>query len=257
MPSVNVIGAGKVSRTLMSLTRDAVGFTLRDIASSREESARAAVTAVSGGRAVASFAGMRPADLWFLTVPDDAIAGVAHELAGVSTLARGEPGAPRPVADHCSGFLPSEALAPLRDLGWLTASCHPVRSFADPDLAARQFPGTLCGIEGDAAAVPRIEAFVSAIGGRPFAVTAEKKALWRSPSKHRNLCRDMVPSWNPSGYRPLRLRDHRREDRLPEPAESHRRREPRACRQRRRDPVLRNGSLTIGPAGTTRRVRPV
>ena len=130
---------------------------------------------------------MRPADLWFLTVPDDAIAETARMLAGVSRVAFGKTTAPRPVAVHCSGFLSSEALAPLRDLGWLTASCHPVRSFADPELAARQFPGTLCGIEGDAEAVARVSrAFVSALGGRPFAVNAEKKALYHAAAVFSN-----------------------------------------------------------------------
>ena len=186
MQSVNVIGAGKVGRTLMSLTRDAAGYTLGDIADCREESARAAVQAIAAGQVVASVAEMRPADLWFLTVPDDAIAETARKLAGVSGRAHGETAAPRPVAVHCSGFLSSEALAPLRDRGWLTASCHPVRSFADPDLAARQFPGTLCGVEGDADAVARIEAFVSALGGRPFAVNAEKKALYHAAAVFSN-----------------------------------------------------------------------
>lgn len=186
MQSVNVIGAGKVGRTLMSLVRDAAGYTLGDIADCSEECARAAVQAVADGRAIASVAEMRPADLWFLTVPDDAIAETARMLAGVSSVASGKTTAPRPVAVHCSGFLSSEALAPLRDLGWLTASCHPVRSFADPALAARQFPGTLCGIEGDDEAVARVEAFVSALGGRPFAVNAEKKALYHAAAVFSN-----------------------------------------------------------------------
>lgn len=117
-------------------------------------------------------------------MPDDAIADVARVLAAMSAVAAGH--GPRPVAAHCSGFLSSEALRPLRDLGWLTASCHPVLSFADPDLAARQFPGTLCGIEGDSGAVTRIEAFISAIGGRPFAVNAEKKALYHAAAVFSN-----------------------------------------------------------------------
>ena len=184
MQRVNVIGAGKVGRTLMSLTHAAGGYTLGDVASRDAASANAAVEALAAGRSVASFTDLRPADLWFLTVPDDAIADVARALAVTPGLAAGH--GPRPVAVHCSGFLSSEALAPLRDLGWLTASCHPVLSFADPDLAACRFPGTLCGIEGDAGAVARIEAFVLAIGGRPFAVNAEKKALYHAAAVFSN-----------------------------------------------------------------------
>ena len=184
MQRVNVIGGGKVGRTLMSLTQGAAGYTLSDVASRDATGANAAVEALAAGRAVASFTDLRPADLWFLTVPDDAIADVARALAVTPGLAAGH--GPRPVAVHCSGFLSSEALAPLRNLGWLTASCHPVLSFADPDLAARQFPGTLCGIEGDAEAVAQIEAFVLAISGRPFAVKAEKKALYHAAAVFSN-----------------------------------------------------------------------
>lgn len=184
MRRVNVIGAGKVGRTLMSLAHNAAGYTLGDIASRDASSAIAAVEALAVGRAAADLTDLRPADLWFLTVPDDAIADVARMLAATPGLAASH--GSRQVAMHCSGFLSSEALCPLRDLGWLTASCHPVLSFADPDLAARQFPGTLCGIEGDAGAVAQIEAFISAIGGRPFAVNAEKKALYHAAAVFSN-----------------------------------------------------------------------
>ena len=205
MQCVNVIGAGKVGRTLMSLTRDAGGYTLGDIASRDAESANAAVAALAAGRAVASFTDLRPADLWFLTVPDDAIADVARVLAATPGLAASH--GPHPVAVHCSGFLSSEALCPLRDLGWMTASCHPVLSFADPDLAARQFPGSLCGIEGDAGAVARIEAFIAAIGGRTFAVNAEKKALYHAAAVFSNnftvvLQAIAVEVWREAGVAP-------------------------------------------------------
>lgn len=184
MQRVNVIGAGKVGRTLMSLTRDAEDYSLGDVTSRDAVRANTAVAALVAGRAAAGLCDMRPADLWFLTVPDDAIADVARLLGATSGLAAGH--GPRPVAVHCSGFLSSEALRPLHDLGWLTASCHPVLSFADPDLAARQFPGTLCGIEGDVGAIAQIEAFVAAIGGRPFAVKAEKKALYHAAAVFSN-----------------------------------------------------------------------
>lgn len=180
MQRVNVIGAGKVGRTIMALTRAAAGYSLGDVASRNGRSARAAVAAMSTGRAVAGLSDLHPAELWFLTVPDDAIADVAQALTNGPGLAFGDAKGPRPVAVHCSGFLSSQALAPLQDLGWLTASCHPVSSFADPELAARQFPGTLCGIEGEADAVDRVEAFVTTLGGRPFAVNADRKALYHA-----------------------------------------------------------------------------
>ena len=88
MQRVNVIGAGKVGRTLMSLTHDAAGYTLGDVASRDAASANAAVDALAAGRSVASLTDLGPADLWFLTVPDDAIADVARVLAATGDAAR-------------------------------------------------------------------------------------------------------------------------------------------------------------------------
>ena len=112
MLCVNIIGAGKVGRSFMALIAAAEGIALGDVASRRPESARDAVAALGAGRAVSDPGGMRPADLWILAVPDDAIAGLARDLAA---LRAGGDGA---AAIHCSGFLSSAALQPLRARGW-------------------------------------------------------------------------------------------------------------------------------------------
>ncbi len=178
MPSVNIIGTGKVGRTLMALVAALPGTELRDVLSRSPASAAEAVAATSAGRAAATLAGMRPADLWVLSVPDDSIAKVAQALAE----ARGDAAA----ALHCSGFLPAQALEPLRAQGWAAASCHPVLSFADPQIAARQFPGTCCAIEGDAPAVALARRLVSDCGGVPFDVDPERKALYHAAAVFSN-----------------------------------------------------------------------
>jgi predicted short-subunit dehydrogenase-like oxidoreductase (DUF2520 family) len=180
MLRVNIIGTGRVGRTFMALLREQRTVELCDVTSGHPESARSAVVAAGFGRAVSTMEEMCPADLWILAVPDDRIAAVACELAASQDAMMQGAGGDCPVAVHCSGFLSSEELLPLRDLGWAIASCHPVLSFADPEIARRRFPGTYCGIEGDEVAVRLIGSLIAGIGGMPFSVSTEKKALYHA-----------------------------------------------------------------------------
>lgn len=177
MVRVNIVGAGKVGRTLMLLMAGMDDVIIQDVLSHRRESALAAVALAKVGRAVEQLADMRAADLWLLTVPDDRIAAVAADVAGSA--------APAMVA-HCSGFLSSAVLAPLSDVGWQVASCHPVLSFADPASAAQQFAGTYCAVEGDSAAVGTLTELVMRMGGHPFAVNADQKALYHAAAVFSN-----------------------------------------------------------------------
>ncbi len=177
MLQVNVIGAGKVAQTLMLLFQGAEGIETQDVYSRSLASAEAAVR-LAGGRAVRGMAEMRAADLWLLTVPDDQIAAAAEQLA--------QTGAVPAVAVHCSGFLSSSVLGPLQAKEWEVASCHPVLSFADPVAARDQFAGTYCAVEGDAGAAALVSDIVSRVGGHPFAVNADRKALYHAAAVFSN-----------------------------------------------------------------------
>ncbi len=196
---VNIIGTGKVGRTLMALLAEADGLSLGDVLGRRPDSAAAAVAAAGAGRVVESVAQMAAADLWVLPVPDDRIAVVAAELAEAQPEAS--------AALHCSGFLSSAVLAPLAARGWSTASCHPVLSFADPAIAARQFPGTCCAVEGDATAAGLARDLVRRLGGEPFAVDAQGKALYHAAAVISNNFATMLQAvareaWAASGVAP-------------------------------------------------------
>lgn len=167
---VNLIGPGKVGRTLLRRMAGAEGCTLQDIFARRPEAAESAREFAGAGRAVAALAGMAPADLWLLTVPDGQIAAVAGMLAAQDH--------PPAIAVHCSGFHPASVLAPLAEKGWQVASAHPVLSFADPARAAAQFAGCHCGVEGPAAAP--VSALFTALGARVFAIRSEAKALYHA-----------------------------------------------------------------------------
>jgi predicted short-subunit dehydrogenase-like oxidoreductase (DUF2520 family) len=65
----------------------------------------------------------------------------------------------------------------LADAGWRLASAHPVFSFANPAIAIGNFPGTLCGIEGDVPAMSVAQRLFETIGARSFPIRTEAKAI--------------------------------------------------------------------------------
>jgi predicted short-subunit dehydrogenase-like oxidoreductase (DUF2520 family) len=107
----------------------------------------------------------------WITVPDDAIAMVAAELAGRQSW-QGR------VVFHCSGALTSEVLEPLRAKGAKVASVHPVMTFAAETVP--ELKGVPFGLEGDAAAVRVAKRIVRELGGVPVEVRPENKVLYHA-----------------------------------------------------------------------------
>ncbi|WP_199054995.1 Rossmann-like and DUF2520 domain-containing protein [Aquitalea sp. ASV15] len=174
MRVLNIIGAGKLGRTLGRLAADSGRYRVQDCLARSMASATAAVDFIGGGRACATVIGLQPADLWLLSVPDDAIAPTAQALAGSGVIRPGT------VVFHASGAAEAEILAPLRAVGAHVASLHPAFSFAEPARAVAQFAGTLCAMEGDAAACVVLRDFAAAIGAQPFALAAGGKAAYHA-----------------------------------------------------------------------------
>lgn len=170
-PTLNLIGAGRVGRTLAQLWAAQGVLRLQAVLSRSPEAAHGLVNALGHGQVVAQFADLPVADVWLLAVPDTQIAGVATALASV-------PGLPPATVWHCSGFLAAQELAPLRAARWQAASAHPALSFADVGLALQQFAGTVCALEGDAPAVALARMVFTAVGGRCFELHAADKPLY-------------------------------------------------------------------------------
>ena len=172
-PTLNIIGAGHVGRVLGRLL--ASQYVLQDVLTRSPASAQDAIAFIGAGSAAASPGAMRRADVWLLAVGDDQIAPVCAQLAAAQALA----GA---VVFHCSGARSSAALAAARQDGALTASVHPIRSFADPAQVAADFDGTFCGIEGDAGALELLTPALLAIGARLAPIDAAAKTVYHAAS---------------------------------------------------------------------------
>ncbi len=107
----------------------------------------------------------------WITVPDDAIAGVASGLAQTQDW-RGR------TVFHSSGALTSEVLKPLRAKGARVASVHPGMTFVRQ--AVPRLEGVPFGVEGDAAAVRLAKKIVRDLGGTAYQINARDKVLYHA-----------------------------------------------------------------------------
>lgn len=172
--TLNIIGCGKVGKTLARLWSQQSTFVIQDVLNRSLESAQQAVSFIGSGHAVAHYADLRPADICMISAADDQIVQCCAELSNASKLT------PHTIVFHCSGALPSSALEAAAEAGAAVASVHPIRSFALPEQAGDDFAGTYCGVEGDPKALDILnDAFVS-IGARMVPIHADCKIIYHS-----------------------------------------------------------------------------
>jgi predicted short-subunit dehydrogenase-like oxidoreductase (DUF2520 family) len=136
--------------------------------------AEAACDFIGGGRPLNAYADLAPADIYLVATPDDQIAGCCEQLVA-SGMVR-----PGVVVFHCSGALPSTVLASAAACGALTASVHPVRSFASPEQVALSFPGTWCGVEGNEAALAVLRPLFTGIGAKLVDIDPAAKTVYHA-----------------------------------------------------------------------------
>ncbi len=170
-PAISIVGPGSLGSAL-ALTLPPAGFDVRFLAV-REKRSGARQTRALARRIKARMVeiGKQPLDteIVWITVPDDAIAGVARVLAQSQDW-KGK------IVFHSSGALTSDELASLRDKGACVASVHPMMTFvrgAVPEMA-----GVAFAVEGDAAAVRAARSIVKNLGGDAFVIKKQNKVLY-------------------------------------------------------------------------------
>jgi predicted short-subunit dehydrogenase-like oxidoreductase (DUF2520 family) len=172
--TLNIIGSGRVGRACGRLWARAGVFEIQDVLTRSRESAAEAVKFIGAGRAAGSLAEMRPADVWMIATRDDAIAPSGVALAASGKLV------PDDVVFHVSGATPSSVLEPAKRCGTLIASVHPIKTFTDPEQAARTFASTYCAAEGDREALRTLRPAFEKIGARVFEIRPELKAIYHA-----------------------------------------------------------------------------
>lgn len=174
--TLNIIGCGRVGRTLGSLWLAQHAFVIQDVLDGTPHGARSAVAFIGDGHAVGWLEEMRPADVWMLTPPDARIVHCCEQLAPSGLLRRGD------IVFHCSGALPSGELRAAAAAGASVASVHPLKSFADPHQAVLTFTGTWCAVEGDRAALDVLQPAFEVIGARLSAIDPQFKTIYHAAS---------------------------------------------------------------------------
>ncbi|MBI4195121.1 MAG: DUF2520 domain-containing protein [Betaproteobacteria bacterium] len=176
MKTLNIIGAGRVGRTLASLWEEKHTFAIQDVLDGTPHGARSAAAFIGDGRAVSWIEEMRAADVWMLTPPDGKIVACCETLAKTGLLRESD------VVFHCSGALSSAELATARGCGAVVASVHPLKSIADPRDAVRSFAGTHCAAEGDPAALEVLRPAFERIGARVSEIEPRFKPVYHAAS---------------------------------------------------------------------------
>jgi predicted short-subunit dehydrogenase-like oxidoreductase (DUF2520 family) len=174
LKTINVIGCGRVGKTLARLWTQHETLQVESILNRSRASGEQAADFVGGGRAVGSCADMTPTDLVMISACDESIDACCADLCDAGVLKQGA------VVFHCSGSLPSSILAPARNHGARIASIHPVKSFADPAAAAGAFPGTFCALEGDPEACEVLSDALSRCGAILFQVDPQRKTTYHA-----------------------------------------------------------------------------
>lgn len=171
--TINIVGAGKVGKTIGRLMVQHNVATIGGIYTRTQQSAKQALAFIGAGTYYPTLDNMPYADVTFITTPDDHIAATLAAL-NHNNIKSGN------IFVHCSGVLTAEILTAVKAHGGLVASMHPMRSFALPATAVANFSGTYCAMEGDAPALKIIAPLFTALGAIVYQIAQEKKTLYHA-----------------------------------------------------------------------------
>jgi predicted short-subunit dehydrogenase-like oxidoreductase (DUF2520 family) len=171
-PSISIVGPGNLGSALaLELAR--AGYPIRYILTRAGTKITRPKALARRLRAELVVLGQQPldTDIVWLTVPDDAIAEVAAQLASSQSW-KGK------IVFHSSGALTSEELAPLWDKGAWVASVHPLMTFVAGKKPS--WRGVSFAIEGDDEAMRMANQIATDLGGRPFDIDRRSKVLYHA-----------------------------------------------------------------------------
>ncbi|MBY6211141.1 DUF2520 domain-containing protein [Microbulbifer agarilyticus] len=179
MRSLNVVGAGKLGRTLATLWHQQGVFEIAGLFNRSAASTREAQDFIGAGTAVSDLNKLPHAQVWLLAVPDDQIATTAAALAPIIAQYQPLAGKP-PMLFHCSGALPASVLAACG--ADLLASAHPVHSFADPKRSLTDLPGSTVALEGSEEVIDVLEPAFRALSCNCIHLSPSQKVLYHTGS---------------------------------------------------------------------------
>jgi predicted CoA-binding protein len=139
---VGIIGAGVVGTAIGVVLHDK-GYEITGVHDKKSESTKTLVDRIGCTTYASPQEVSRSTDILFITTNDSAIPDVVDELAQSRAFDYGQ------VLIHMSGAQTSAIFDKARALGAWGLSLHPLQSFASPDMAIENIPGSIFSIEGD------------------------------------------------------------------------------------------------------------
>lgn len=171
---VVLLGPGRLGQAVCRLLHKS-GYEIRAIISRDLSRAKeAALFAGCPDAATTDLTKIREGELVLLSLPDDHIGEMAKKLRKQSLLH------PEAVLIHFSGLHCAELLQDKEDASPPALSVHPLQTFADAESGAASLPGSPFSVEGTNHALPLGEELVRDLGGKPFRIKSEQKALYHA-----------------------------------------------------------------------------
>jgi len=175
--TVSIIGAGRVGQTIAKRLRK-LGWRIGAVVTRSSASARAAVRIIGAGTPHSTLTpDVLDADVILMSVPDDALANVAHQLSRIGG-ARFRKKSREKIILHTSGALDSRVLAPLARLGARTGSMHPMQTFSG--RSAPRLDGVIFSIEGAPAARRAAQKIARSLGATPVIIKGDDKPAYHA-----------------------------------------------------------------------------
>jgi len=191
--TLGFIGAGRVGTGLASSFARA-GVKVVAIASRKIASAQRLAKRVRGARVCAPQEVADRADIVFLTVPDDAIEGLASSL-------RWRKGA---ACVHCSGAAELDVLQKAVADGALAGGFHPLHMFGERGEPPGVLAGSAIALAGPDALVEKLERLARVLDAKPLRLPEGGRALYHAAANFSGafviaLIRETVALWGKLG----------------------------------------------------------
>ena len=170
MLKLGFIGAGTVG-TALAVLLSSKGYRVTGVSSRSRTSAQNLAKAVDGCRVLNDNQSVAAnTDLVFITTPDDTIARVASQVKwhkGQSVV-------------HCSGADSTDILEPVRKLGAMVGSFHPLQTFAGVKQAMENIPGSTFALEAEEPLLGTLKDMATALGGHWIELKGTDKVAYHA-----------------------------------------------------------------------------
>lgn len=174
LPTLSIIGAGKLGKTLARMWFDNSTVNIQQIINQTQSSSLAAKAFIGSGTPCDTLSDLKPSDFLLIAVPDSDIETVAKKLLAL------ELNWTNTVIFHCSGSLSSSVLSCLKSDNTHIASAHPLHSFADPAHSIQQLKHCFCCAEGDDYALEQLYPLFQSLGMHWKVIEQSQKLVYHA-----------------------------------------------------------------------------